>query len=589
MTSPRLQNHPKNRLENSVPFLSRLWQGLPLQLFLAVVLPLTVLLLVVTFGSLRLHHQAMRSLVGDRNLRAVQAAAASLGKEIEHHKALVGLIASTVDSQADAAAYLGEIQPYLEGFRAVGVWTPDGTLQGAYPPSEGFPEPEREQIRLFLEGQNGQRLPGEVLFDVLGQEQGITTFVTAASSPSGRWVVGLLEAAPFFQQGLAGISGSPRLTVLVIRSRDQILYQIGSLLPVENLQEHPGVRNAGSGESGIDYFQTGEGEHVVTYSPVPSTGWVLMIEESWEEIASPLLQATQAAPLILIPILLIALLALWFVLYQIVRPLQALQGQAARLGQGDFAANREPVGGVPEIQHLQKALEQMSGDLQAAQDSLHEYIGALTAGVENERRNLARDLHDDTLQALIVLNQHLQRALRRRPEPGEEESLTRIQSLVQQTMTNLRRVVRGLRPIYLEDLGLVAALGMLATDDERPANLQVRFSLAGPERRLNPEIEMALYRIAQEALSNVARHARAQQAWITLSFEPDQVILEIRDDGKGFSVPAETTAYARQGHYGLLGMQERAELIGARLQVTSAPGEGTSVMVWVPEPKPGQG
>jgi signal transduction histidine kinase len=100
---------------------------------------------------------------------------------------------------------------------------------------------------------------------------------------------------------------------------------------------------------------------------------------------------------------------------------------------------------------------------------------------------------------------------------------------------------------------------------------------------------MALYRIAQEALSNAARHAQAEIAWITLTFQSDRVILEIRDDGKGFSVPTDPTAYARQGHYGLLGMQERAELIDARLQITSEPGEGTSVTVLVLDPPPSQG
>jgi signal transduction histidine kinase len=249
------------------------------------------------------------------------------------------------------------------------------------------------------------------------------------------------------------------------------------------------------------------------------------------------------------------------------------------MARGDFASIQRPVGGVPEIQNLQSRLAEMAKEVQAAQESLHSYIGAITAGVENERRSLARELHDDTLQALIALNQRLQLAALNLENAQDQASLEEVEKLVQETMVNLRRMVRGLRPIYLEDLGLVASLEMLANEVQQANPLAVQMQVSGAECRLAPDVEMALYRIAQEALSNVVRHAEAGHAWMNLEYDERQVRLAVRDDGRGFTPPATPSEYARQGHYGLLGLFERTELIGAHLAILSQLGKGTKIDV----------
>jgi len=139
-----------------------------------------------------------------------------------------------------------------------------------------------------------------------------------------------------------------------------------------------------------------------------------------------------------------------------------------------------------------------------------------------------------------------------------------------------------LRPIYLEDLGLVAALEMLTREVSQADNLRVEFQRAGSERRLSSEVELALYRMAQEALSNVARHAQASQVSLSITFKPDAVIMTISDNGRGFQVPASPAELAPSGHFGLLGLHERAELIGARLAIQSAPGRGAQIIVNLP-------
>lgn len=223
----------------------------------------------------------------------------------------------------------------------------------------------------------------------------------------------------------------------------------------------------------------------------------------------------------------------------------------------------------------------MARKVQAAQEGLHDYIGAITSAQEEERMRLARELHDDTIQAVIALKQRVQLAQRSVKEKNTRKSLNELEALAEQTIENLRRLTRALRPIYLEDLGLVTALEMLANETSQANSLQVSFRHSGKERRLSGEVELALYRIAQEALSNVLRHAKAKHASLQIAFEKE-IRLEVADDGIGFSVPKSPTDFAPSGHFGLLGIRERADLIGARLEVKSEAGQGTQLIIHLP-------
>ncbi len=559
------------------------WWGFTPQLFLILVLPLTIVILVVAFGSQTLHHDAMRALVGDRDLQAVQAAANSLDQEIAHRTSMIKILAVEVGTQPDLDALSAEQQEIFASFDGgIALYAPDGHLIIATNPAD-FPQNLITSLPGYLDSVQAS-LKTPVYSSPLSNQNGKKTIVLVGTTTSnGNILVGAFTPAALFQNTLSSFIGTSQMTAIVIRKNStsdgfETIFRAGPLKPDEQLSTHPGIQESLSGESGINYYQGSAGEHVVAFSPIPSLGWGLVLEEAWEDIASPYLVSTQAAPLAVVPVFLLALVALWFGARRIVQPLRTLEKQASELAEGDFEAIHKPVGGIEEIHNLQAELIDMADKLDAAQQSLHSYIGSITAGVENERRSLARELHDDTIQTLIALNQRIQ-LVSMKQQPGQKDELAELQTLVNQAMQNLRRMIRGLRPIYLEELGLAASLEMLTRETSQFSGLSISFTYAGPEQRLDPQVEMAIYRMVQESLNNVIHHSDAKQAWVELRFSPNDLSISIRDNGKGFTVPETASEFARKGHFGLVSLHERAELIGATLIIASTPNQGTKVAI----------
>jgi signal transduction histidine kinase len=227
----------------------------------------------------------------------------------------------------------------------------------------------------------------------------------------------------------------------------------------------------------------------------------------------------------------------------------------------------------------------MAQRVRAAQATMRDYIGAITHAQEDERRRLARELHDQTSQSLIALD-HRQQMLKPHlnDDPAGTALLSEIRGMIVEIINDLRRIVRALRPVYLEELGLAPALQMLARDLRLDDRMTVRFEKTGTPQRLPPEHEMALYRIAQEAINNAWQHSHASQLWLTVRFEDAYVLVGVRDNGQGFVAPRHDAELSASGqkHFGIIGMRERAALIGAQLQVQSEPGTGTTVTVRAP-------
>ncbi|KAB8195978.1 HAMP domain-containing protein [Nonomuraea phyllanthi] len=196
------------------------------------------------------------------------------------------------------------------------------------------------------------------------------------------------------------------------------------------------------------------------------------------------------------------------------------------------------------------------------------------AAQEGERQRIARELHDEIGQSLTVVLLGLKRVVDRAPAALKEE-LHGVQETVRASLDEVRQVARRLRPGVLEDLGLHAALNALSSDVSQSSGIHVARSLQHDLPELGAEVELVLYRIAQESLTNIARHARATRAELSLAAEGGRMTLRIADDGRGG---------ARQDGAGIRGMRERALLIGARLTVDSPAGAGTRVHLTIPPP-----
>ncbi len=226
-------------------------------------------------------------------------------------------------------------------------------------------------------------------------------------------------------------------------------------------------------------------------------------------------------------------------------------------------------------------LQQTVTDEQDANRLMRSYADAVTRGQEAERHRLARELHDDTIQRLIVINQTAALAAFDHADSPAASDLQEIQLLLDETIDHVRHFITELRPTYLDELGLVTALRTLIKETRDRTELLIEFEAKGESCRLRESIELALYRIVQSALSNVVSHAEASTAEVVLDFRPNAVYLDITDDGNGF-LPVDETALVASGHFGLIGMRERAELIGATYQIDAQPGRGTKIAVCVP-------
>lgn len=213
-----------------------------------------------------------------------------------------------------------------------------------------------------------------------------------------------------------------------------------------------------------------------------------------------------------------------------------------------------------------------------------ELLNLVISTQEEERKRIARGLHDETSQALTSLAVNLEAIIAILPSDADEAKakLRGIQSLAAKTLDEIHKVIYELRPTLLDDLGLVAAVKWHAENYLEAAGIKVHLETAGPERRLPAQIETALFRIIQEATTNIARHADAESTSISLEFNETCIAVHIEDDGKGFDLNEVMRSSDGERGLGLLSMEERAELLGGHLSIKSRPGLGTQITVKIP-------
>ncbi len=218
------------------------------------------------------------------------------------------------------------------------------------------------------------------------------------------------------------------------------------------------------------------------------------------------------------------------------------------------------------------------------QESLRFYLGQITMAQEEERKRIARELHDETIQSLVVLARQLDDIASSSKGLSEYKRilLEMLREQVNSVMADVRRLSQDLRPSALDRLGLVPALEWLASDIQKRSGIDIKVETHGISRRFSPEVELVLFRIAQEALRNAWRHSQATGAEVTVEFGERKIRITVNDNGKGFDLPDATGDLVKQGRLGLAGMQERIQLVGGSLRIESKPGKGTTVVIEAP-------
>jgi two-component system, NarL family, sensor histidine kinase DegS len=218
------------------------------------------------------------------------------------------------------------------------------------------------------------------------------------------------------------------------------------------------------------------------------------------------------------------------------------------------------------------------------QENVRAYIQQITRAQEEERKRIARDLHDDVSPDLIVLIQKLDNLTSspRLKLSDLKENLDGLRGQAVRALEALRATAQGLRPRIIDDLGLVAALDWIAEELEKDQNIQVQVEATGIDRELSPETQIVLFRIAQEALNNIRKHARASRVTIKVKGEAGHITMTVTDNGQGFKVPERFEDMVSAGRLGLMGMYERSRLLNGSLQIKSTPGKGTELTVQLP-------
>lgn len=276
-----------------------------------------------------------------------------------------------------------------------------------------------------------------------------------------------------------------------------------------------------------------------------------------------------------------------FLSYLITKPIQHLKKAAGKIQQGDFES-RSLIYSDDEIGELAMAFNDMADSLRSYREEVKDreetrlaLIERVVSSHENERKLISRELHDHFGQSLLAVLVDIRAA---RDRAGSSTPvLQKLEKAMEKIVGDLSRIVRGMRPTVLDDYGLDRALESYTRESAERYQLEISYKYTAPPdfRRLPGHIEVTLYRIAQEAITNIIKHAGATHVSLVLLITAQSTILLVEDDGKGFD-PAVSTG---KGGLGLVGMRERMSLIGGQLDFISSGDEGTTIRATIPNPR----
>ncbi|MBP7568424.1 MAG: HAMP domain-containing protein [Acidobacteria bacterium] len=430
----------------------------------------------------------------------------------------------------------------------------------------------------------------------------VAVLAVAVVDPAGARFWGILSP---FELGPTG-------TAEILDGEGVVIAQSGRRPTFERAADWPRVAEAARERGAAATFVDDDRSMVVAAAPLRAAPWVVTVRQDQAETFAEARRLRRAMLWLGPTLLALALVFAWGAARSVRRPLGLLTLAAERIASGDL---EQPIPRLPEdeVGRLGRSLEGMRVALKGSLDEIasanlalegrveartrelqglyrelqererwrEELLRKVISAQEDERKRLARELHDETSQTLSALAMKIETALAASPPGAPRERLVEARALTVRTLDELHRLIFDLRPSVLDDLGLLSAIRWYAERHLEPLGIIVQFEASGFERRLRPELETALFRVAQEAITNIAKHAGAETVLIQCLERDGRVTIEIEDDGKGFAPESLPPPAARERGLGLMGMRERVELFGGTIELDSAPGQGTRVKVSV--------
>lgn len=557
----------------------------------------------------------------EERLRLAQISADSVDELLDHtarqlEKMAAFVAAGPAEAEEERATQVYELLSEFEQIVRLG---PDGRARWMVPPGTddaGWPFTDDPAVRAALDRtQTSFVAPARELL----AKGVIAILVTPLDRPDGSsgFLVGELRAshADVNLLSLPQTEGSVRSEI--VDATGHIVARFGGGEP-DRPEEHVEILAPmiASGRPGTIIHDVADGDdHVLAYHPFRSHPGGVVVEQT-EDAALAIPREMQRTMLIYgIGALLVALTAAWLHAHSVVRPIRRLSGDAARMASGDLdnpivvarddeigelgrrfnemrlklkASREDSARWAAELEHRvqerTREVEHRNRELDALNRIRRQLLAKTISAQEEERLRLARALHDDsaqTLTAVLMTLKTAEDALPAGPD-GVRRALDRGRSQLEGALREIRGAIMDLRPSALDDLGLAAAVRWYADEHLRPNGIKLTFEITGDDARATGPVATAIFRIVQEAVTNVVRHSGARRARITLDFGPSAVLTVVEDDGAGFDPESLRQPQESGRGLGLLGMRERAELFGGDVEIESGTGQGTSVRVRIP-------
>ncbi len=438
--------------------------------------------------------------------------------------------------------------------------------------------------------QNVRAFPTSTFFSDIIQEPGTGEDIIVIAVPivniggdfvgviAGRFYLNFQRLGQEIQKQKVGEEG---IAYLIDRNGRIIYHPISKLIGTD-FSHREAVEQLQQGDQAGAVTTREHPRTVEGYAVVEVTGWGLVIVEPWTQAVEPTQEALRPVVIVLIIGLIIVAIFVSLGVQRVTDPIQNLVTQTRQVTAGDYDAQVN-LSQIREIKELGMAFNEMVDQIRRYRAGVRQYVADITRTEEEERKRIARELHDDTVQSLIAIGQRIELVKGTLDDPAEAKTrLSELRTMVTGTIASVRQFSRDLRPLTLEDLGLRAAIQYLVNQLAQGEKIEVDLKVEGEVEGVSIDMEVAIYRILQEALNNVKKHARATKVKVWAKFTEEEITLIVEDNGRGFEVPEAMTDFASSGSFGMMGLQERAQLFGGDVIIESQPGVGTTVHMVMP-------